>query len=377
MILTNLLSIMLCFFLFDQVNIKYLFVIITQNYFFMLDIFRFSSKLLKIFTEHTETVWSIDYSAFDSCQLLCSGSNDNTVRVWDVENNKQTQSFDGHFICVRFSTYHYCNHRRNVICFSSGDNNIYFWDIKDNRQLKIFSGHTQLVSGIKFSSFNDVDICVLCHMMRLFTLHAFKGHVDAIWCVDISPLQSNNSNNNKSNNIGMIGGSGHTICSGSWDNTVHIWDIETAKELLVFKGHKNYVNSVKYGSNELGVIGGANTILSGSFDKSVRLWDIRSGRQTQAFNGHTNYVNAVAYSPFVVNNIEICINSNVICSGSSDSTIRFWDIRSNKNELYAVKVNDAIYCLSFVSLKKNQKTRDGCGVSLYFGSENGLIRVWG
>ncbi|ETO02679.1 hypothetical protein RFI_34734, partial [Reticulomyxa filosa] len=30
-------------------------------------------------------------------------------------------------------------------------------------------------------------------------------------------------------------------------------------------------------------------------------------------------------------------NSNVICSGSIDNTIRFWDIRSNKNELHMIK----------------------------------------
>ncbi|ETO35296.1 WD-repeat protein [Reticulomyxa filosa] len=67
----------------------------------------------------------------------------------------------------------------------------------------------------------------------------------------------------------------------SMDIKILIWDIETTKQFNLFKGHTDYVMSVKYGFNEL-----VNTILSGSNDKSVRLWDIRSGQQIQVFNGH-------------------------------------------------------------------------------------------
>ncbi|ETO36251.1 hypothetical protein RFI_00812 [Reticulomyxa filosa] len=107
-----------------------------------------------------------------------------------------------------------------------------------------------------------------------------------VFGVDISQLQSNNNNGNKR--------------------------------------HYDFVISVKYGSNEL-----LNTILSASCDKSVCLLDIRSDEQIQAFNGHTMYVRAVEYSQFIIKNSTdvICGNSNVICSGSRDNTIRFWDIR--------------------------------------------------
>ncbi|ETO10571.1 hypothetical protein RFI_26807 [Reticulomyxa filosa] len=147
------------------------------------------------------------------------------------------------------------------------------------------------------------------------------------------------------NNIGVIGGNGYTICSGSFDKTIRIWDIETTKQFNVFKGHKYNVMSVKYGSNEL-----LNTILSGSADNSVRLWDIRSCQQIQVFNGHTDQVCDVEYSPFVIKNSND--NSNVICSGSDDKTIRFWDIRSNKSELYVMKVDDQVLCLKFMELKR-------------------------
>ncbi|ETO04851.1 WD-40 repeat-containing protein [Reticulomyxa filosa] len=140
--------------------------------------------------------------------------------------------------------------------------------------------------------------------------------------------------------------------------------------------------SIKYGSNELGNIGGANTILSGSHDKSVRLWDIRSGKQIQVFNGHLKEVNVVKYSPFVINNIEIGNISNVICSASIDRTIRFWDIRSNKKELYVLEGDErdgGIYCIEFLQLKKKGKqinSNDNL-VKLCYGSFRGTIYIWG
>ncbi|ETO04428.1 WD-40 repeat protein, partial [Reticulomyxa filosa] len=169
------------------------------------------------------------------------------------------------------------------------------------------------------------------------SLHIFNGHADLVWCVDFSPPQINNN---------------YTICSGSLDKTIRIWDIETTKQLILFKGHQHYVRSIKYGSNEKEI----NTILSGSNDYSVRLWDIRSGQQILLFNGHTNSVMAVEYSPFVIHdNIKNMCYSNVICSGSSDNTIRFWDIRSNKKELSIIKQDDGIYSIQFLQLKRKEK----------------------
>ncbi|ETO03305.1 WD-40 repeat-containing protein [Reticulomyxa filosa] len=363
---------------FDRLVVNYATIV------FILDTFRSSSKLLKTFTGHTNCVNSIDYSAFDGAELICSGSNDKTVRVWDVEDNEQIQLFNEHsnsVYCVKFSPHHYHNYRRYVICSSSFDKSIRFWSINNDEELKIFNGHVGAVFGIEFSPFCGGRY--LCSgsgdkTIRLWdletskSLHAFNGHTHYVWCVAFSPLQRNDKNdNNKSNNIGLIGGNGYTICSGSFDKTVRIWDIETTKQFLEFKGHYDYVRSVKYGSNKLKI--------------HVRLWDIRSGQQIQVFNGHKKWVNAVEYSPFVINNLKIGDNTNVICSGSLDNTIRFWDIRSNKDELHVIKGDDqedgGICCFKFFELKakeKQSKSSDNLDyITLCYGSGKGRVRVWG
>ncbi|ETO07195.1 F-box and wd40 domain protein, partial [Reticulomyxa filosa] len=145
---------------------------------------------MNTFTGHNGIVWNIDYSIFDDCQFICSGSKDETICVWDVGNNKLFQSFHKHLgsvNCVKFSPYHYYKYRQNVISSSSHDGTIRFWDFKDNQQLQIFK-HSDHVGGIEFSQFT---------------------------C-------------------------GRYLCFGSYNNTINLLDVEIPKSLHVFNGHENY-----------------------------------------------------------------------------------------------------------------------------------------
>jgi WD40 repeat protein len=56
------------------------------------------------------------------------------------------------------------------------------------------------------------------------------------------------------------------------------------------------------------------TNASGSSDNTVRLWDLRGNPIGQPFQGHTNYVYSVSFSP----------DGKTIASGSNDNTVRLW-----------------------------------------------------
>ena len=83
---------------------------------------------------------------------------------------------------------------------------------------------------------------------------------------------------------------GRQIASGSWDNTVRVWDAESGAELAVLRGHEGCVNSVKYSPD-------GRQIVSGSLDNTVRVWDAESGAELAVLRGHESQVNSVSYSP--------------------------------------------------------------------------------
>jgi WD40 repeat protein len=71
---------------------------------------------------------------------------------------------------------------------------------------------------------------------------------------------------------------GSKIVSGSWDNTIRLWDVQSGSELAVFKGHEPDVYSVAFSPD-------GSKIVSGSWDKTIRLWDVQSGSELAVFKG--------------------------------------------------------------------------------------------
>lgn len=58
--------------------------------------------------------------------------------------------------------------------------------------------------------------------------------------------------------------------------------------------------------------------VSGSSDKTLRVWDLKSGQAVRTLNGHTGSVNAVALTPDGLRAV----------LGSDDETVRVWDLES-------------------------------------------------
>ena len=60
--------------------------------------------------------------------------------------------------------------------------------------------------------------------------------------------------------------------------------------------------------------------MSGSSDHTLRFWDLESGQTLHTFEGHTGWVNAVAITP----------DGRRAVSASSDRTLRLWDLESGQ-----------------------------------------------
>ncbi|CAE6393613.1 unnamed protein product [Rhizoctonia solani] len=141
------------------------------------------------------------------------------------------------------------------------------------------------------------------------------------------------------------------IASGSYDNTVCIWNVSNG--LLAsgpFKGHRNRVNSVMFSSDKI-------HLASGSEDRKIRIWTTAGTSKCQLLlTGHTSAVKSVMFSP----------DGLQIVSGSSDRTVRIWNTL-NGAILHNLRGHTApITCVRF----------SPCGAFIVSASNDRTIRVW-
>ncbi len=125
-------------------------------------------------------------------------------------------------------------------------------------------------------------------------LRALHGHTDPVWAIAVTP-------------------GGRRAISGSGDNTVRVWDLESGEQLRALEGHGGSVAAVA-------VTPEGRRAISGSGDNTVRVWDLESGEQLRILQGHTDAVLAVA----------VTSDGRRAISGSGDNTVRVWDLESGE-----------------------------------------------
>jgi WD40 repeat protein len=134
---------------------------------------------------------------------------------------------------------------------------------------------------------------------------------------------------------------GKTVASGSYDETVRLWDAATGEERQKFEGHDDYVSAVAFSPD-------GKTVASGSYDKTVRLWDAATGEERQKLEGHDGDVLAVAFSP----------DGKTVASGSSDKTVRLWDAATGE-ERQKFETSSLVFRLDFSIDGSSLETRIG------------------
>jgi len=98
---------------------------------------------------------------------------------------------------------------------------------------------------------------------------------------------------------------------GSADRVVTIGDPDTLSPVHRLIGHEGWVNAVSISPN-------SELIASGSADTTIRLWS-KSGDLIRSLNGHSRWVNGLFF-----------LSDHQLLSVSADGTIRLWDVYSGK-----------------------------------------------
>jgi WD40 repeat protein len=307
--------------------------------------------LLRTFEGNTDRVRSV---AFSPCGHYClSGSDDKTLKLWEVATGRHLRTFEGHtdnVYSVAFSP------DGRYALSGSSDKTLKLWEVDSGRFLRTFKGHTDWVYSVSFSpcgryclSGSRDDTLKLWEVASGRLLRTFEGHTGDIYSVAFSS-------------------DGHYILSGSRDKTLTRWDLSTSECLRTFEGPKqgvdflsfspdgryclsSYVDNMEFPlySNTLQLLevvsgrvsrtctfeGETNSdygpvtsvafspdgyyCLAGSWDGSLKIWEVSTGWPGQAsctFESHTRQVLSVAFPP--------C--GRYCLSGSDDRTLKLWEL---------------------------------------------------
>ncbi|KAI0850603.1 quinon protein alcohol dehydrogenase-like superfamily [Daldinia vernicosa] len=141
---------------------------------------------------------------------------------------------------------------------------------------------------------------------------------------------------------------GNRLVSGSWDNTVKVWDVETGACIMTLRGHQRNINSVAFSPD-------GSRIASGSSDNTVRIWDSTMGTCLTILN-HEHWVASVAFSPDGIR----------LASGSWDGHVKIWGFETGSPLAAFEGHSNLINPVSF--------SPDGC--RLASGSEDGTVKIW-
>ncbi len=140
-----------------------------------------------------------------------------------------------------------------------------------------------------------------------------------------------------------------TLASGSWDNTIKLWDVQTQREIATLTGRSNSVRSVAFSRD-------SRTLASGSWDNTIKLWDVQTQRQIATLTGHSNSVRSVAFSP----------DGRTLASGNGDKTIKLWDVQTQRQIATLTGRSNSVRSVAF----------SPDGRTLASGSEDKTIKLW-
>ena len=253
------------------------------------------AALLRTMRGHPFPVLTLQFSPDGA--ILATGSTDGLGRLWRVSNGKLTGYLNGH---AGWVTSLDISNDGKLIVSCAEDYTVRIWRIVDGKLVQTIDEGMAAINDVKFSPDNESIAWAEANgNVRLRTLagswlHFLKDTDEAATSIAFSP-------------------DGRSLAVGYADGAIRILDVVNGDLMGVVQGHGDAVSSLTFSPD-------GQWMVSGSLDSTIRLWSLEDQGATIIplfiLGGHTGSVNSVAFSP----------KGALIASGSSDSTVRLWEI---------------------------------------------------
>tara|TARA_R110002072_G_scaffold145459_1_gene291874 strand:+ start:21027 stop:28172 length:7146 start_codon:yes stop_codon:yes gene_type:complete len=240
---------------------------------------------------------------------IISGSQDNTIRLWDSEGGQLLKSFRGHDGAVRTVAFAQSD---QVILSGSHDNSIRKWNISEYEEIRVLQGqvlegHVDAILSAGFSPDGE----------RIVT--ASRDRTARTWeTVTGQPLKVFAEGHSFLATSAAFFPGGKRLATGAVDNTVRIWDVDSGTQLVRLE-HTGRAAALTVSNN-------GKWAVTGGDDNSARIWNAETGELAFVFKGgenskgHNNEVTAVAISA----------NDQQLLTGDSSGRVFIWDVKSQK-----------------------------------------------
>ena len=120
----------------------------------------------------------------------------------------------------------------------------------------------------------------------------------------------------------------HICATGSFDETIKLWDIRTGDCISTLPAHSDPVTSVAFNRD-------GTMIVSGSHDGLIRFWDVMTGECLKTLYATNNPpVSSVTYAP----------NGKYILAGTLDNTLRLWPVTTTTSSSSSSSSSSMNHC---------------------------------
>ncbi|KJJ83404.1 Serine/threonine-protein kinase-like domain-containing protein [Candidatus Omnitrophus magneticus] len=307
-------------------------------------------------TEHRNSVLTLALSP--DGKYLYSGSSDNTIKIWERDDNTGTYSFKQTLT----------EHSNLVLTLALSPDGKYLYSGSSDKTIKIWERDDNTGTYSFKQTLTEHSDWVLTLALSPDGKYLYSGSDDntiKIWERDdntgtYSFKQTLTGHSNWVRTL-ALSPDGKYLYSGSNDNTIKIWERDDNTGTYSFKQtlteHSDWVLTLALSPD-------GKYLYSGSSDKTIKIWERDDNTGTYSFKQtlteHENLVRTLALSP----------DGKYLYSGSNDNTIKIWE-RDDNTGTYSFKQTLTGHSAYVVTLALSPD-----GKYLYSGSGDTTIKIW-